>query len=76
MFRSTLAKIKRNQATETNETAIDKLTVSDNSGMYNVTEVMNEIYDIDEILENSNRSIFLTLLKKPSAIECKLLQRK
>ena len=37
-----------------------------------MTFILNEIYDSEEIPENLNRSIFITLPKEPGALECEL----
>lgn len=49
--------------------AIEMLTVIDNFRIDKITEMME--YDSGEILEDYSRSIFIALLKKPGANECK-----
>ena len=64
--------MKKNKAAGPDEIVIEMLTALEEFGIEKLTDLVNEIYDSGDIPEDLSKSIFITLPKKPGAVECEL----
>ena len=64
--------MKNNKATGPDEIAVEQIKGLGEFGIEKLTLILNEIYDSGEFPEDLSKSIFITLPKKPGAIECEL----
>ena len=65
-------RMKNNKATGPDEIAVEQIKNLGEFGIEKLTLILNEIYDSGEFPEDLSKSIFITLPKKPGAIECEL----
>ena len=64
--------MKNNKATGPDEIAVEQIKGLGEFGIEKLTLILNEIYNSGEFPEDLSKSIFITLPKKPGAIECEL----
>ena len=64
--------MKNNKVTGPDEIAVEQIKGLREFGIEKLTLILNEIYDSGEFPEDLSKSIFITLPKKPGAIECEL----
>ena len=64
--------MKNNKASGPDEITVEQINGLEEFGIEKLIFILNEIYDSEEIPEDLSKSIFITLPKKPGAIECEL----
>ena len=67
-----IRKMKKNKACGPDGITAEMIQALDDFGVDKLTTVLNEIYNSGDIPEDLTKSIFITLPKKPGAIECEL----
>ena len=69
-MRSAISMMKRNKAAGHDGVVMEMVEALENYGVMKLTEVINKIYDDGKFPEDLSKSIFITLPKKPGAVEC------
>ena len=64
--------MKRHRATWPDEIVTEMITSLEDYGVSKMTDIISGIYDTGEIPEDLCRSVFISLPKKPGAVECEL----
>ena len=68
--RSAISMMKRNKAAGPDGVVMEMVEALENYGVMKLTEVINKIYDDGKFPDDLCKSIFITLPKKPGAVEC------
>ena len=67
-----IKKFKKGKSPGNDETTIEMILASGNFGIRKILELANKIYNTGYIPKEMYRSIFITIPKKPGAVECSL----
>ena len=64
--------MKHNKAIGLDEISFDLIKSLDDLGVEKLTNILNKIYDTGDLPEDTCKSIFIALPKKPRATDCEL----
>ena len=62
--------VRKNKAAGPDGVVIEMIEALEEYGVEKLTEIINKIYDDGKFPEDLSKSIFITLPKKPSAVNC------
>ena len=67
---SALKKMKNNKAAGPDEIRVELIKSLEEFGINKLTEILNEMYESGNLPDDLLKSVFITLPKKPGAVEC------
>ena len=68
--RTAIKMMRKNKAAGPDGVVIEMIETLEEYGVDKLTEIINKIYDDGKFPEDLSKSIFITLPKKPGAVDC------
>ena len=68
--RTAIKMMRKNKAAGPDGVVIEMIEALEEYGVEKLTEIINKIYDDGKFPEDLSKSIFITLPKKPGAVDC------
>ena len=69
--RTAIKMMRKNKTAGLDGVVIEMIEVLEEYGVEKLIEIINKIYDNGKFQEDLSKAIFITLPKKPSAVDCK-----